>query len=251
MMKKSIATLLLVLPFYSIQAQFISSLSIDDFDFSFAGQISTSYLTAPVLDNILEFEDYRLEPKQSHNAGVSFEVLLNVIEHENFSYRYSQEWSYGYGNLTSYHYRLRGHEFSVGLPHTQFVYQYKSRLLNIIGNPDNTLDRTRHRASYQNIRRNVLGLKGIFEDGSSLLLGFAIENFSDQEVDSWYGGLLRVEDPSGWGFEAEVFWNHFSDGELFFDTSQYPIAEDLERTGWFVNVKLNYRFGYRGSYADL
>jgi hypothetical protein len=225
------------------------------FDFQVSGKASSNLLIAPSRQNTLPasgtevFEEYH-----SLNGGVSAELILSPVIHENFFYTYRHEWSLGMGVGTSYHYQLWGNEFGIGKGGYYLTYHYKSRFMNIVGYTASAsgdgVDETAHYSKYSGIRHQAFGVKLDIGDGSSIELAFLMEKFTtDQDREPWQGALVRWDnDDDGWGIETMLFWNHAAYGYYF--TSVEPM-EEYSPTGFFLNLKVSYRFGYRSNYGRV
>jgi|GEM_PF-3269737 len=254
MKKKIYLALFLLIPLFKY-AQF-DILSPKSFDYQISGKVSTNLITAPTRQNTLpasgsqEFEEY-----QSFNGGVSAELLFSPIIHENFFYSYRHEWSLGMGIGTSYHYQLWGNEFGIGKGGHYLTYHHKSRFMNIVGYTasaiDGGVDETAHYSRYSGIRHQAFGLKLDVGNGSSVELAFLMERFVTdvEQRDPWQGALIRWDDDNdGWGMETMFFWNHAAYGYYFTDAEP---TEEYSPTGFLLNIKVNYKFGYRSNYAKV
>lgn len=246
---------------YLSQAQTLDDFNVEDLNFSFGGQTSANFLSAPVLNNSYQSNaldeslpaEWLYEPLQSYSGGISLQWQIDPIEHEYLHYRFAQEWSYGVGWGTSYHYKLSGHEVAVGPSIIQFVYHSKDRLLNVLGETQPVDESFQiHRVRFSEIQRQVFGLRTQIEDEGTIMLGLVQESIADRpNLEAWTGAMFRLEYPEGWGFEAVLFWAHPAEGELFFDLNQFPQENEPENTGFLLNLKLNYRFAYRANYAEV
>ncbi len=256
-MKKTIYThFLLLFPLVFFGQSNTSSNLLKKTSLELSGRVSTNVLSVPTRQNTLEASGYEtFEEYQSTSAGVSGEICFSPILHDNFFYTYRHEWSLGLGPGTSYYYQLGGSEMGLGFYGNYLTYHLKNRFVNVIGYRPRASNASEvkeevHYSKYTDIRQHAFGLKFNAGHSSTLEFAFLMENFKeDENQEPWQGALFRWDrKDAGWGLETMVFWSHPAYGYYF--TTEEPEGE-YEPTGLFINVKLNYKFGYRNNYGDL
>lgn len=225
------------------------------FEFEVAAKVNSNLLTAPTRQNTISSGEESFEEYNNFALGVGAELIFSPVVHENFYYTYRHEWNMGLGIGTSYHYQLRGSEFAVGTNGLFLTFHQKTRFMNIVGyNPvaenSGTVNETVHYSKYSGIRHQAIGIRFNLGYESTLELAFLMERFKlDEGREPWQGALIRWDaKDSDWGIETMLFWNHAAYGYVF--TSSEP-TEELNPTGFFFTLKLNYRFNYRSNYGRM